>query len=173
MDRYPFPSADTLPASEREVLDLIERRRGKLPAPFVPLLKSPVAADLFEQLSTYLWSSLPIAVLETVFLMTARHCRCTHQWDTHVPKARAAGLTETDISTLAQGLPLPDGVLGDVSRFVGMFHHDQRVSQALFDAVRSALSDRGVVDLVMFCGSAHTVAMLLNLRQSPAAADDG
>jgi len=165
MDRFPDRPRDTLDGGERDVFDRIAARRGKVPAPFVPLLKSPEVADLFEQFSARLWSSLPADLLEAVFLIVARRCRCAYQWHTHVPKALAAGLSAGDIARLSRGEALEDGLRGDVTRFVRALHTDATVPEALYDAVVRQLSERGTVELVAFCGAAHTVALLLNVRQ--------
>jgi alkylhydroperoxidase family enzyme len=165
MDRFPDRPRDTLDGGEREAFDRIAARRGKVPAPFVPLLKSPEVADLFEQFSARLWTSLPADLLEAVFLMVARRCRCAYQWHTHVPKGLAAGLSADDIARLSRGEALADGLRGDVTRFVLALHTEAVVPQATYEAVVRQLSERGTVELVAFCGAAHTVALLLNVRQ--------
>jgi len=168
MDRFPDPRRDELGGEEREAFDRITARRGKVPAPFVPLLKSPATAELFEALSSHLWSSLPADVAELAFLIVAWHHRCAYQWHTHVPKALAAGLSQEDIARLSRGEPLPPGRLGDLGRFVTALCAGPAVPQHLHDAAVRELSERGAVDLVAFCGAAQAVAMLLKLRQ-PAA----
>ena len=165
MDRFPERPSSELSEEQRAVHQMIEARRGRVPAPFMPLLGSPVTADLFERLSAHLWSRLPSDVLEGVFLMMAQRMRCDYQWHTHVDKALAAGVSVEEIAVIEQGGTLERGLLGSVSCLVGALHRGDEIPQSLFEDLKERLTEPGLVDLVVFCGNAFTVASLLKLRQ--------
>lgn len=167
--RFPV-TRDALPTAVQQAAhDLIEARRGRVPAPYLPLLGSPRVADLFEQLSTELWAgALPSSVLETIFLMTAHRQQCRHQWQTHADKALAAGVTASMIDTIASGgIPADGGALEAAGRFYASLADARYVSDdALLDA-RHQFGEQGTAELVAFCGMANMVAMLLNVQSPP------
>lgn len=165
-----FPAArDALrTVAQQAAYDLIAARRGRVPAPYLPLLGSPRVADLFEQLSTELWTgALPSSVLEAIFLMTAHRQRCRHQWQTHVPKALAAGVTATMIDTIAAGgIPMDGGALEAAGRFCASLAENRHVpDDDLLDA-RRRFGEQGMAELIAFCGMANMVAMLLNVQST-------
>ena len=143
-------------------------RRGRVPAPYLPLLGSPRVTDLFEQLSTELWKgALPPSVLEAIFLMTAHRQRCRHQWQTHAGKALAAGVTAPMIATIAAGgIPPDGGALEIAGRFYASLADAQHVSDDALLHARRQFGEQGTAELVAFCGMANMVAMLLNVQSS-------
>ncbi|MFZ3121579.1 MAG: hypothetical protein WA159_25060 [Variovorax sp.] len=132
------------------------------------LLGSPCVADLFEQMSTEIWTgALPPSVLEAVFLMTAHRQRCCHQWQTYAPKALAAGVTTAMIDTIAAGgIPMDGGALQTAGRFYASLVENRHVpDDALLDA-RHRFGVHGTAELIAFCGMANMVAMLLNVQST-------
>ncbi|MDM0118337.1 carboxymuconolactone decarboxylase family protein [Variovorax arabinosiphilus] len=166
--RFPGTRNALRTAVQRAAHDLIKARRGRVPAPYLPLLGSPRVADLFEQLSTELWTgTLPRSVLEAIFLMTAHRQKCRHQWQTHADKALAAGVTASMIDTIASGgIPTDGGALEIAGRFYASLADAQHVSDdALLDAMHQ-FGEQGTAELVAFCGMANMVAMLLNVQST-------
>ncbi|RYI12128.1 MAG: hypothetical protein EON48_13260 [Acetobacteraceae bacterium] len=166
-DRFPAPDKRDLDAAQRQAYDLIEQRRGRLPAPYTALLGSPAIAEAFDQLSGALQQgTLPPIVLEAVFLMKARRHRCRYLWINHVGKARSAGLHDDTVAALGQGL-IPDApaAVRAAARFEQSLAEAHGVPQPLYDAVAAELGPRGPVDLTAFCGFASLVASILNVRQ--------
>lgn len=171
-DRFPAPDMQALDAAQRQVCDLIERRWGRLPAPYTALLGSPAVAEAFDQLSGALQQgTLPPGVLEAVFLMKARRHRCRYLWINHVDKARHAGLDDDAVDALGRG-SIPEGpaAVRVAARFERSLAEEHGVPQALYDDVAAELGPRGLVDLTVFCGFASSVALILNVRQPAAPA---
>lgn len=166
--RFPATREALSTQEQRGAFDLILGRRGRVPAPYLPLLGSPRVADLFEQLSTELWTgSLPQNVLEAVFLMTARRENCDHQWRTHQTKALAAGLTMEMIDAIALNLiPATGGVVEAALRVCKALVDAHCVPEGILLDAQEHFGARGLAELIAFCGIARTVAMLLNVQSS-------
>jgi 4-carboxymuconolactone decarboxylase len=167
IDRFPRVSKELLPENQRAVYEGIERRRGKMPAPYVGLLASPDVADLFERYSTLLWDGvLPRYILEAVFLATAVRYRCRFQWMNHLDRAVELGVSAEAIDIIGRGeVPNQPDDLACVLQFVDMLAREHRVSDALFDAITLRFGKQGLAELVAFCGASVSVAMILNVRQ--------
>lgn len=164
--RFPATADALRSAEQRAAYDLIERRRGRVPAPYLPLLGSPRIADLLEQLSTELWTgTLPQRVLEAVFLMTAHRQQCRHQWETHAAKALSAGLSLDMVEAIAAGkIPVDGGPVEAAGRFFLALTERHNVADDVFEQVQRHFGEHGVAELVAFCGLAGTVALLLNVQ---------
>ncbi|MDR6890780.1 MULTISPECIES: carboxymuconolactone decarboxylase family protein [Variovorax] len=169
-----FPAAAKLlrSAEQQAAYELIERRRGRVPAPYLPLLGSPRIADLLEQLSTELWTgTLPQRVLEAVFLMTAHRHQCRHQWEAHATKALSAGLSLEMVEAIAAGkIPEDGGSVEAAGRFFLALTERHSVADEVFEQVQRHFGVRGVAELIAFCGLAGTVALLLNVQMPHAPA---
>jgi alkylhydroperoxidase family enzyme len=164
--RFPATADALRSAEQRAAYDLIERRRGRVPAPYLPLLGSPRVADLLEQLSTELWTgTLPQRVLEAVFLMTAHRQQCRHQWETHAANALAAGLSLEMVEAIAAGkIPEDGGPVEAAGRFFLALTERHHVTDDVFEQVQRHFGEPGVAELIAFCGLAGTVALLLNVQ---------
>lgn len=171
--RFPATAETLRSAEQRAAYDLIERRRGRVPAPYLPLLGSPRIADLLEQLSTELWTgALPQRVLEAVFLMTAHKQQCRHQWETHAAKALSAGLSLEMVEAIAAGkIPEDGGPMEAAGRFFLALTERHNVADDVFEQVQRHFGEQGVAELIAFCGLAGTVALLLNVQVPQASAD--
>lgn len=170
-DRFPDRSAAELSDWQLSMISQIKERRGNFPAPFSALIGSPDIANRFEQLTASLWSgSLPVALLEFVYLVTAREYQCGFQWHTHRAKAVAAGVSEELIQAAGSRTPVetddPDARLYcDVHRFLIALRDENSVGDELFATVASRLSEAQMSELLAFFGIAAAVSLLLNVRQ--------
>ncbi|MBU4609345.1 carboxymuconolactone decarboxylase family protein [Achromobacter sp. GG226] len=182
-DRYVPVAPDALDTASRALYERLLAERGRVPAPFVPLLATPPVGEAIAQWSAALQAgALPDAVREAVFLRVARRQRCRYLWANHVGRARAAGLPDTVIAALASGAPVAPAhavaatVADDQTRqalaavapalaLTTALLETAVVTDAQVDAVQAVLGTRGVVELTSFCGFAVSVALLLTLRQ--------
>lgn len=168
-DRFAPVSPEQFTPEQRASHDRILAQRGRIPAPFVPLLAAPALADAFAQWSAAFPAGvLSAALREAVLLCVAQRQACRYLWANHVDKARQAGLTEPAILALGQGqVPdAPTDVAAGVTLVTVLL--DQPVlGAAQHDAAVAELTTRGVVELTSFCGFAVSVALLLKLRQPP------
>lgn len=167
MSRFPS-SRDDLPAVQQAVWDEIAASRGKVPAPYLPLLASPTTALAFERFSTTLWaSSLNVDEQELVYLVVAKAWGCAHQWRTHEPKARQAGVPDALIVWVASNLvgdpPLaPSDRLVVIARLVQTLQRPGPVHDEVFAQAAAQLEPRRLSDLLAFAALAAAIAMLLN-----------
>lgn len=166
-DRFPPVSKEHLSPAQRLVYERIEASRGNLPAPYYVLLDTPQVADLFERLSSQVRDGvLPKHILEAIFLATARRHKCAYQWVAHVKVAERVGLSSGVIESIGRGdIPEDPRDITLVLRFMAALDRHQSVPDEVYEALRSTFGAQGIGELIVFCGLATTVAMLLNVGQ--------
>jgi AhpD family alkylhydroperoxidase len=143
-----------LTAEQRTVADRIAESRGEVSRPFQLLLHSPALAERVAELGHLVrsGSSLTDADRELVTLAAGRAISCSFVWESHLHAATAAGITPATIAAMerdATGLAERERLL--VS-FVEELCRTRTVSDATFDAVRSLLGVRAVVELALTIG---------------------
>jgi len=169
-DRLPLPAALTVDqeyAAER----IASGPRGKLLAPFVPLLRTPELMTRLQFVGEYLrfGSGLPAHLTELVILIVARRWDQDYEWGHHVRLARAAGLDEQVIAAVRDSRS-PIGGLDDVLavwQFVTELDDHHAVTDSTFDAAMRAVGDTGVVELIATVGYYTTLAMTMNAARTP------
>jgi 4-carboxymuconolactone decarboxylase len=115
---------DKFPAAAKSLYDRIaakRRARGEgFGGPYLALLNHPALAERVEALGFYLKFEgvLPRPVYQYIVLSVARATGAAFEWQDHVQHARAAGLPETLIDSIAGGAqaspPPPFGLLRDI-----------------------------------------------------------
>ena len=173
-DRFkPLTYDEMTPAQKTMIEHLLAGPRAGANGPFNVLLRSPEIGDLGQQFgaSTRFKSSLPQRLYELAILVTARHWTSQYEWQAHHRSALQAGLSPAIADAIAQG-KRPAVMQKDeeaVYNFSSELLNTKQVSDATFGAVKSALGERGVVDLVAVMGWYGTVSMLLNVDRYPIA----
>ena len=173
-DRFkPLSYDEMTPAQKTMIEHLLAGPRAGANGPFNVLLRSPEIGDLGQQFgaSTRFKSSLPQKLYELAILVTARHWTSQYEWQAHHRSALQAGLSSTIADAIAQG-KRPAVMQKDeeaVYNFSSELLNTKQVSDATFNAAKSALGERGVVDLVAVMGWYGTVSMLLNTDRYPVA----
>ena len=170
-DRFPGRK-ELLPPVQQAAYEQIEARRGRVPAPYLPLLGSPGVADAFERFSTALWDGVLTRDLqEAIFLVAARAYRCEHQWHTHEPRALAAGVPASTIAAMkADRVPDTEEAgarLAAVIRFASVLYAQQSVPRDVFDDVAARLGGAQLSELIAFCALATSISLLVNVREVP------
>jgi 4-carboxymuconolactone decarboxylase len=168
-DRLPLPAA--LTADQQFALDrLAAGPRGKLIAPFIPLMRAPELMTRLQLVGEYLrfGSGLPTQLTELVILIVARRWDQDYEWGHHVSFARAAGLHEEVIDAVRDGgEPAgPDDVRA-VWQFVIELDDHHAVTDSTFDAALRHVGDTGVVELIATVGYYTTLAMTMNAARTP------
>ncbi|WP_327145421.1 carboxymuconolactone decarboxylase family protein [Nocardia sp. NBC_01327] len=171
-DRLP-PLADheLTPQQQAAVQRISAGPRGSVFGPFVPLLRSPVAMEHLQELGAYLRfeSPLPKALFEMAVLLTAHEREQEFEWNYHLPLARAAGVAETVIVAISGGTT-PTGLTADESaayRVVVESLRANRVSDATYEDAVARLGVQATIDLTVTAGYYSTLAMVMNLAQTP------
>jgi 4-carboxymuconolactone decarboxylase len=144
-------------------------------SPFNPWLRSPEAADLLQQLGSYLRfkSSLPPRLNEFAILITARDWTSQYEWHAHHRLALAGGLNPAVAADLAEG-KRPAGMQEDESivyDFCTEMHRERKVSDATYKRALDKFGERGIIDLIAVSGYYVLVSMTLNVDRTPVPGD--
>ncbi len=146
--------------------------RGEVRGPLAVLLHHPASGRPLQQLAAVLRFSglLPDAAREAVILVIAAHWRDEHEWSSHEPLARNAGVSEDELAALRSGA---DVAFADP------------VTQAAFDAahaimargdlgddeyarIQAVLGDEQLVEITVLVGYYWLLAMQLRVFRVPA-----
>ena len=159
------------PAQKAMTDHLLSGERPGMNGPFNVLLRSPEVGDAAQALGAQVrfHTSLPRRLNEFAILITGRFWNAQYEWHAHKRLALQAGLSPAIIESLAAG-QRPKAMQPDeetVYNFATELLRTKQVSDAVFDAARDKLGERGVVDLVAVVGYYGLVSMVLNVDQYP------
>jgi len=173
-DRLPPLAPDQLSADQRAVADeMLAGPRGAVIGPFVATLRSPELTRRLQRLGEYIRfnAALPEKLRELAILLTAREWQQGFEWDVHVPLAAQAGLSDAVITAIAHGHG-PSSMGPDELLVYSVFtelHRTRAVTDATYGAACREFGEQGVVDLVALIGYYTTLAMIMNVAQTPSA----
>jgi len=140
--------------------------QGAIRGPFGPMLCSPEVGEPLQALGTAIrfQTSMDPFVRECITLLVARHEASSYEWRSHEDLARAAGVTEKDLTKIRGGeIPaLSDPVRLESLNFALTVLKDDLDDDA---DVRfsSALDERTMVEIVVLIGYYQTLAKLLRV----------
>ncbi len=174
MPRIPLlTDREQLSPDGQRIYDQIGLRRGGVVGPFQVLLHAPELAGRVGALGQYIRfeGKLPGDVREAAVLAAAREMDCAFEWSVHEPLARAAGVTELAIATIAERRSLEG--LAPRERIPIAFARESfqchRVPDDLFAAAQREWGTPGVVELATTIGYYGMLAMILNAAEVPPA----
>ena len=135
--------------------------------PFNILYRTPEAAHLVMAVSDYVrsHSAVPVPLAELAIMVHAKLWPDAHEWNSHEPRALAAGIAPEVLADLQSG-SVPKGMSDAQSAtyaFASEFVTSRSVSDASFAALKSCIGDQGVVDLTLLLAQYHLVSMLISL----------
>ena len=171
-DRFKPLKYDEMTPPQKTMLEhLLAGPRAGADGPFNVLLRSPEMGDLAQQFgaSVRFSTSVPRKLNEMAIILVARHWTSQYEWQAHHRAALQAGLNPAIADAIAQG-KRPTGMQRDeeaVYTFCTELLNTKQVSDATFNAAKSAVGERGVVELIGVMGWYHTVSMLLNTDRYP------
>lgn len=155
MPRVPAVQREDLSEADRAVFDGIAATRGiefTRQGPFGVLMHSPELAGRAANLGTYVRyeGPMPARHRHLLAMIVARDLDCQFEFTAHAVLARKNGIPAEAVAAIGrgeapQGLPAAEAAL--VS-FVRQLVIDHKVDDATFEALRAAISLRGVVDVV-------------------------
>jgi len=167
----PLTYDEMTPAQRTFIEHIVGGPRGNTEGPFNVQLRSPEMSDLGQQFgaATRFSTSVPRKLYELAILLTARHWSSQFEWYAHRRGALQAGLDGSVPEAIAAGrrpvkMPSDQSVVYD---FVSELLETKQVSDHTFDAAKSLLGERGVVDLVNVTGWYGIVSMVLNVDKYP------
>jgi 4-carboxymuconolactone decarboxylase len=163
---------EAMTPAQREAADEIAAgRRGTLSGPFVVALRSPEFMRRLQRLGEYLRYDhvLPAPLREMLILLTAREWTQQYEWHVHEPIAIEAGLSRAVVDAIADGRR-PIEMSADEALVYDCFIELQRTASLSDHTYARALrtfGEQGVVDFVGAVGYYSTLAMLMNVAQTP------
>ncbi len=136
--------------------------------PFNLLLKSPATGARIVDLLDHFnggFSTLDARLRRLAVLILARHAGARYAWWAHRRRALKSGeFTGAQIDAINRRA-VPEGLdtrLTAVQAYVQALTRGTPTPAPLLAALQAALTEAEVVDLIVFCGTYTTVAMLLN-----------
>ncbi len=171
-DRMPQMPADKMTDVQKKVVaDIVAGPRGSFVGPFVVLLRSPELEDRVQKVGEYLRYKAAIGRRNTEFviLLTARSWSQQFEWGQHAPIAEKEGIQREKIAAIADGRRPPNMTDEEdmLYNFAQELLNNKTVSQPTFDRVKAKFGEPGVVDLTGLMGYYTTLAMIMNVAQTP------
>jgi len=171
-DRFkPLTYEELTPQQKAMAEHVLAGDRGTLNGPYNVFLSSPEMGDLAQKFGEYtrFHSSVPKKLNEFAIIITARFWNSQYEWFAHRNYAADAGLSPEIIEAVAAGkrpaTMKPDEEI--VFNFCTEMLDKKQVSDGTFEATKTILGERGIVDLVAVMGYYNFVSMTLNLDRYP------
>ena len=166
--RIPLPDLKQLDTEQQRVADEVASGpRKEVRGPMHVWLHSPELASRAQKLGEFLrWgTTLDARISELVILLTARHYDCRYMWNNHVGLALKAGLAQGVIDAIdggaAPSFSEPDEAAAYAFTTEILDRH--AVGNETLARARTALSDRGVVEMGAIIGHYHNGAIALSI----------
>lgn len=172
MNRLPAIDPANLDDAQRSVFDAIASgpRKG-VRGPLAIWLHRPELAQAAQALGRYCRydSAVPPRLSELAILLMGRHWLAEYEWAAHKPFAIEAGLTLDVIDAIRDDLEPPffheDERL--VYEFVRTLHSERQVGDELYAALKAAIGEVAVVDLVGIAGYYTLISMTIKVFEVP------
>ncbi|MPZ25618.1 MAG: carboxymuconolactone decarboxylase family protein [Micromonosporaceae bacterium] len=106
---------------------------------------------------------------ELVILRTAWRCRAQYVWDRHVVRAKAAGITDAEVTGILGGTGEAGWTPFDAAllKLVDELHDSGVVGDATWPRLAGLLDERQLVELVLLIGYYHMIAYFANATGVP------
>jgi 4-carboxymuconolactone decarboxylase len=165
MARLSNITRDELKPEDQRYFDEIASSRGSVRGPFGVLLHSPNLASRVAATGHYVRFdfAIPEALKEVVIITTAREIKSPYEFAAHARLARAAGVSEDTIRSIAEGRA-PQGFSSDETMLVNYvleLLRQHKVSDATYDAVKNRYGVQSTVDLTVLIGHYLQVGLVL------------
>jgi 4-carboxymuconolactone decarboxylase len=164
------PRINPIPDSEwdgetRELLENL-KRDGRVYNIFATLAHHPQLLRRWLVFAGHILnkSTLPARDREIAILRMGWLCRAEYEWGHHVAIGKQVGLTDEDISRVAEG---PEAVGLDpfeatLLHAVDELHHNTFISDETWNALNSRYNTQQALDLIFTAGQYTLVSMVLN-----------
>jgi len=169
--RLPQLTMDQLNDRQKSFADeILKVSANGITGPYNSMLRSPEMGERMFQLLDYLRfkTSIPIRLNEFAILIQARLWTSQVEWTTHSRLALKAGLSESVIADLKQGMR-PASMQPDeaaVYDFAMELSTNREVSDATYKRLREIFSEQQTVDLITLSGTYDTLAMMLKAEEN-------
>ena len=170
----PIPDEQMTFEQAAAVQEILAGPRGMVPAPYVPLMRSPGLMQSTQKMGEYLRfrSPLPENVKELAILVIAALWGQDYEWAFHLPLALKAGVGRDTAEALARGeRPVTMSAEEEVAHdFLIELNAAKGVGDGLYRRAERVFGEQGVMDLVGFSGCYSLLAMVMNAARTPAPA---
>ncbi len=171
-------SKEQIPAEQYPEYDEIANVLGRVGGPFGILMYSPGLAEMVCKTGAHirLQSSLTMVERELVILTLCREKDAAYEWSAHVGTGRKAGMREEAIEAMRNGADVsnlePDE--RDIITYTRQLLRNNKVDQALFDALKERHGIRWLVEITATAGQYSYISCINNAfgMQPPADAPD-
>ena len=161
---------EQLPEAQRHHFDAIFAPRGAITVPFRYLLHVPEFAARMAHMLAYSRyetqaDAFPDDVKELAICVTAREMDCAFEWADHEQRARAAGVSSAAIDAIKHRRAIDDLAASEaqVVRYIQeMLRPPHRITDAVFQAMRSRLGDARLVELTALIGAYVALSCTFN-----------
>jgi len=172
MTRYPeIPPEDMYHEQRRVFQAVMQRRKGGLEGPLVPLVHVPGILDRLQSLGEHcrLHTEVPDKLRELAILIAARHVAAPFEFHVHAIVARRFNLAEEIIAAIAaQRRPATmDSTEALVFDFCTAVFNDGRVCDPLFDQAEKCFGKTVIIELLATCGYYAMLGMGINVTHPP------
>ncbi len=171
-DRFPMiPAIQQTDVQKKVVADISSGPRGGFAGPFVPLLRSPELENRLQKVGEYLRFGAAIGRRNTEFviLITARSWSQQYEWGQHAPIAQKEGIKPETIAAISDGRR-PANMTDEeemIYNFADELLRNKTVSEPTFARVKARFGEQGVIDMTGLMGYYTTLAMIMNVAQTP------
>lgn len=172
MSRLEAKSYTELNTDQQEVFDKVVASRpvkpkdGHIGGPFDIWLRSPEMGNRLIGLGGFFRfrTSVERRYVELAILVTGQFWQAQFEWWAHEPMAREAGVPDDVIAAIKAGHAPASGDPGDLAAYklAGEIHNNRKLSDATFQAAKTAFGETGVAELIGLCGYYGLVSMTLN-----------
>jgi 4-carboxymuconolactone decarboxylase len=164
--RVPALRTDQIPP---DLLELPAFRRSGRPEPYNIYRTFAYHPDLLRQWLVFadgirFAGRLPSRASELLILRTGWNCRSEYEWGQHVRWARAAGVTDEELSALCREVdahawsPAEAALLSAADEL----HTDATVSDSTWEALAADYDEAELIEIILLVGQYHGVSFLLN-----------
>ncbi|MCB1419383.1 MAG: hypothetical protein KDJ74_10415 [Notoacmeibacter sp.] len=167
--RFELETYESLEGDAKVLADrVMEVSADGIGGPFNMLLKSPVTGALIVDLLDHFnggRSSLDRRTMRLSVLVLARHAKARYAWWTHTKRALRAGeFSQAQIDAINRGQRPEDlgTTLDRVYDYVRALSAGAPTPAPVLSALRDVIPESQVVDLILYCGTYTTIAMVLN-----------
>ncbi len=155
-----------IPSQQQPLAELLQQQ-GAFINIYRAMANAPVAFQRFIEFASVLWSGeIPTRTAEIAILVVVSESRAEYPLAWHIGDGAAAGLTQHEIRALVSGDDMPFSAEdAAVIRFARDMTINSRVSDDVFAAVASFLTEKQLVELALLVGLYRLVAATANTLQ--------
>ena len=155
---------DTTPAQVETFDHIAASRGGQMIRPFAAMIHRPQIARAAADLGAVIrfQATLSDHDREVVICVTAIERDCPFEWESHLPIATAAGVSEATLGQIESGATVEDPDDAVLVEFTRELCRTGKVGDDAFERTRERLGEEGTVELAAIIGYYTMLAVFMN-----------